>query len=310
MIRAALLTLALAHPAGAFELAFPLDCTLGETCHIQQYVDHDPGPGAQDFTCAGLSYDGHDGTDFALATRADMAAGVDVLAAAAGTVKGLRDGVADFAPFPPGKECGNGVVVDHGSGWETQYCHLKQGSVTVKVGETVAPGTVLGQVGQSGQAEFPHLHLSLRHNGTELDPFSPEPTTCGKPASDLWIKDIPYQPGGLLSIGLARAVPDYAAIKAGLPSPNLPADAPALVIWTYVFGTRAGDALLLSITGPEGNVITERITFEKPQAQAFRAVGRKLKTAGWPLGTYTGAARMMRGDTELGQQTLSIQITP
>ncbi|MFZ9199919.1 MAG: M23 family peptidase, partial [Paracoccaceae bacterium] len=120
MIRAlAPLLMALAFPAGAFELAFPAGCTLGQDCYIQQYHDHDPGSEATDYTCGPLSYDGHDGTDIALPTRADMAAGVAVLAAAAGVVKGLRDGVADAAPFPTGQDCGNGVVIDHGNGWET-----------------------------------------------------------------------------------------------------------------------------------------------------------------------------------------------
>jgi murein DD-endopeptidase MepM/ murein hydrolase activator NlpD len=112
--------MALAPPAGAFDLAFPADCTLGAGCYIQQYHDHDPGPEATDYTCGPLSYDGHDGTDIALPTRAAMATGVAVLAAAPGVVKGLRDGVADAAPFPTGQDCGNGVVIDHGNGWETQ----------------------------------------------------------------------------------------------------------------------------------------------------------------------------------------------
>lgn len=310
MIRAALLTLALAQPAGAFELAFPVDCELGSTCHIQNYVDHSPSPTAQDFTCAGLTYDGHDGTDIALPTHAAMQAGVNVLAAAPGTVKGVRDGVADFAPVVEGKECGNGVVIDHGDGWQTQYCHLKQGSVVVKPGETLAQGAVLGQIGQSGMAAFPHLHLALRQNGDELDPFAPSLTTCGSGDSDLWSPDIAYAPGGLLDVGLTNAVPDYDAIKAGLPSPDLPTTAPALVIWAYVYGTRPGDALLLTISGPEGQIITERVVFEKPQAQAFRAVGRKLKSTGWPAGTYIGQARLMRSTTELGSKTIIIQVIP
>ena len=75
MIRAlAPLLMALAPPAGAFDLAFPADCTLGQDCYIQQYHDHDPGPEATDYTCGPLSYDGHDGTDIALPTRAAMAA--------------------------------------------------------------------------------------------------------------------------------------------------------------------------------------------------------------------------------------------
>lgn len=310
MIRLAIL-LALASPAGAFELAFPADCSLGQSCYIQQYVDHDPGPGAQDFSCGGLSYQDHDGTDIALPSVAAMAAGVNVLAAAAGTVKGARDGIADFAPIVPGKECGNGVLVDHGDGWETQYCHMKQGSVAVQVGQTVTAGQVLGQIGQSGMAEFPHLHLSVRQNGQNLDPFAPDTlTTCGAGTDDLWQTPIAYQPGGLLSVGLADAVPDYLAIKAGLASPDLPANAPALVVWAYLFGPRPGDAILFEIAGPEGRVIAERVVLEKAQALAFRAVGKRLKAAVWPVGRYQGEAVLLRDGVELGRDSIVITIGP
>ena len=311
MIRAAaIVTLALAQPAGAFDLAFPVACDLGATCYIQQYPDHDPGPDAHDFTCGPLSYDGHDGTDIALPTRAAMAAGVAVLAASPGVVTGTRDGVADFAPVVPGKECGNGVVIDHGQGWQTQYCHLKQGSLQVRTGDKVETGTPLGQIGQSGMAEFPHLHLSVRRNGAELDPFAPEATTCGPADEDLWADPLPYQPGGLLAVGITDAVPDYEAIKAGLESPELPATAPALVVWAYLFGTQAGDALVFSLTGPEGAVVTERVVLEKTQALAFRAVGRKLRTAGWPAGAYQGEVALIRRGHDLGRRSLTITVAP
>lgn len=307
---AALLTLALACPAGAFELAFPAACSLGETCYIQQYPDHDPGPEAADYTCGPLSYDGHDGTDIALATRAEMAAGVAVLAAAPGVVKGSRDGVADFVPEVPGKECGNGVVIDHGQGWETQYCHLKQGSVVVRSGDKVETGTPLGEIGQSGQAAFPHLHLSVRHQGRKLDPFAPEASACGATGNDLWAADLLHEPGGLLALGIADAVPEYDAIKAGLASPDLPATAAALVIWAYGFGWRAGDALVFSLTGPEGAVVTDRVQIDRTQALAFRAVGRKLTAAGWPSGRYTGTATLIRAGNEIDRQSLSLTVTP
>jgi len=309
MIKALTLSMALAFPAGAFELAFPADCRLGDTCYIQQYVDHDPGPSAQDFTCGPLSYEGHDGTDIALPSRAAMFAGVNVLAAGAGTVKGLRDGIADFAPVVADKECGNGVLVDHGGGWETQYCHMKQGSVRVQVGDAVVPGSVLGQIGQSGMAEFPHLHLSVRHNGAELDPFAPDSlTSCGAPGPGLWAEPLAYQPGGLLSLGISAAIPDYPAVKVGLASPDLPKDAPALVVWAFLFGAQAGDAILFRLTGPDGDVLTERTVLEKTQAQAFRAVGRKLKTAKWPAGRYQGEAILQRRGVELGREQVEITV--
>jgi len=311
MIRSLLITLALASPAGAFNLGLPLRCDLGKTCYIQQYIDHDTGPKAADFTCGSLSYDGHDGTDLALPTRAAMQAGVDVLAAQAGTVKGLRDGVADFAPKLAGKECGNGVLLDHGDGWETQYYHLKQGSISVRLGEVLAQGDVLGQVGQSGMADFPHLHLALRHNGVTVDPFAPDPlATCGPQTASLWQETLPYVAGGLLQIGIATAVPDYAAIKAGLQSRDLPQTAPALVLWAYFYGVKPGDAILFELTGPAGHVLQERSVIEKSQALGFRATGRRLKTKAWPQGHYEGTARLMRGATELGRQSLGLELTP
>lgn len=311
MIRKLLISLALATPAGAFELGFPLDCTLGDTCYIQQYIDHDAGAAVQDFTCGDLSYDGHDGTDFALPTRAEMAAGIEVLATADGTVKGVRDGIADFAPVITGKECGNGVVVDHGGGWESQYCHLKQGSISLHVGDHVAKGAPLGQVGQSGMAEFPHLHFALRFHGRNIDPFAPKASnSCGAQGQGLWQTPIPYTPAGLIGVGLSPEVPEFTEIKAGLESPDLPKTAPALVLWAYYYGVRAGDAILFDISGPEGRVIQERSLIEKPKALGFRAVGKRLKTAAWPAGRYTGTIHLMRGSTELGTQSLSITLAP
>lgn len=311
MIRAGTFaTLALAGPAGAFEMAFPLDCTLGENCHIQQFFDHQPGPLAHDFTCGPLSYDGHDGTDFALPSRDAMQTGVAVLAAGPGRVRGMRDGIADFAPKVDGKECGNGVVIEHEDGWETQYCHMKQGSVAVVAGMQVQTGTVLGLVGQSGMADFPHMHLAVRHRGKEIDPFAPDAKACGATEEDLWADEMPVQPGGLLSVGIADRVPAYDEIKAGLPSPPLNPTTPALVVWGYFFGPRAGDTLLMSLNGPEGSVVQERVQLEKTQAMAFRAVGRRLTAAAWPAGAYRGEVIMMRGPVEIDRHSITITVRP
>ena len=311
MIRlSALLTLALAFPAGAFELAFPVDCALGDTCHIQQYSDHDPGPAAVDFTCGPLSYDGHDGTDIALPTRADMAAGVAVLAAAPGVVRGVRDGVADFAPVVEGKECGNGVLVEHADGWATQYCHLRQGSVLVTSGQSVDAGAKLGLIGQSGLAEFPHLHLSVRHDDTEVDPFAPDTAACALTLGPtLWTTDVPYEPGGFLGAGFSAAVPDFDAIRAGLPTTALPATAPGLVLWAYAFGTRAGDRLAFQVIGPDGAFLTEEVMLEKTQAQMFRALGKRLTAAAWTAGPYQGTVTLLRDGTAIDQIIITVSVS-
>lgn len=320
MIRSlAVLTLALASPAGAFDLALPVDCILGTDCHVQNYFDRDPGTGTADVACGHLTYDGHDGTDFALATLAAMERGVDILAAAPGTVRGVRDGMPDIAVSDPaappldGRDCGNGVAIDHGDGWETQYCHMKQGSIAVKPGDRVETGQPLGRIGLSGNTEFPHLHLTIRKDGAEIDPFAPEPTTaCGTvPPDTLWSQPVAYDPFGFTAAGFATAVPEFAAIKAGLPPPaTLPADAPALVIWASYFGPRQGDALTLSITGPQGDVIRQTRTVDRTQAVAFRAIGKRLPAGGWPAGDYTGEAVLTRDGTELGRTTVRLTVTP
>jgi len=320
MIRKSLLfTLFLATPAVAQDIALglPLDCTLAQDCHIQNYVDRDPGPQFSDFACGSLGYDGHKGTDFTLPSLAAMQAGVDVLAASAGVVVATRNSMPDITLGSPGapditdKECGNGVLLRHPDGWETQYCHMKQGSIRVKAGQTVMQGDPLGQVGLSGKTQFPHVHLSVRKDGHEVDPFDADQTlTCNDPAPhSLWQSDIAYVDSGLIAVGFMDGLPDYADIKAGTAAKNsLPANAAALVFWGYAFGTNKGDVIELLITGPKGEVIRHKETFEKHQAQLFRAAGKRTPSTGWPNGRYHGTATLLRDGVILAKRTIAIEV--
>lgn len=301
------LTITLAPPVGAsdFMLDLPIDCTLGQTCFIQNQVDRDPGPGVLDYQCGGLGYNGHKGTDFRVPTLSDMARGVNVLAAANGVVRGVRDGVPDAGPTKAtaGKECGNGVVLRHADGWETQYCHLKSGSIAVQSGQHISAGTVLGQVGLSGKTEFPHLHLSLRRDGEVVDPFDLSAfPACGTPGETLW-RDAPdYQAGGLLGVGFNAAVPQYSDVKAGTADQSpLPASAPAFVIWAHAFGGQLGDVVTLTADGPQGRLVDHSATLTKDQAEFFRAAGKRLKGSAWPSGDYIGTAMLIRSGIEVSR---------
>ncbi len=281
----------------------PVDCAIGQTCFIQQYVDHDRSQRASDFRCESLTSNGHTGTDIRVATLRDMARGVNVVAAAPGRVRNIRDTMADRlfrqsdSSEVHGKECGNGVVIDHADGWSTQYCHLKRGSVQVRSGAQVAAGTVLGQIGSSGRASFPHVHLTVRKDGEVVDPFDPDgQISCGAPSTDtLWNTTIAYQPGAVMDVGFSDGVPDYAAVREGrAASDTLPRTAPALVVFGFVFGGQQGDRLRLDIEGPAGSVIEEVVTLDKSQPQLFRAVGRRLTGATWPAGSYRGTVSLQR----------------
>ncbi len=296
-------------------LALPVDCTLGETCFIQSYLDHEPGPGAADFACGPLSNDGHKGTDFALISLAQMQAGVDVYPAQHGRVVAVRDGMADVHYVPGtdlgGRDCGNGVLIDHGDGWQTQYCHLKTGSIRVGKGEPVFETTVLGQVGLSGRTQFPHLHIALRKDGAPIDPFRPNGRSgCSADTTDaLWREPVAYVPGGLIAAGFAPEVPDYAAVKAGrAAAARIPPDAGGVVLWGYLFGGRAGDVIAFDFTGADGLSFAHSVTLETTQVQLFRAAGKRRTLPQWPTGTVTGTVRLIRGDTEIGRMPVVTRI--
>ena len=167
----------LATAASALELGLPAQCTLGKNCFVQQYPDMDAGAGVADPYCGSATYDGHDGIDLRIMSMADVARGVPVLAMADGTVLRSRDGVPDHLVTSEAdradvadKECGNGMIVELGEGFEIQYCHLRQGSLVVKPGDHVERGQKLGEIGASGLAQFPHVHVTVRHDGTKIDP--------------------------------------------------------------------------------------------------------------------------------------------
>ena len=280
-------------------LAWPVACEVGRSCMVQHYVDHGAaGGGARDYRCGPQTYGRHDGTDIRLPDMARQRAGVAVLAAAPGVVSGMRDGVADRstreagAPPVAGRECGNGVMLQHAGGWSTQYCHLARGSVTVRPGQTVAAGAALGRVGLSGETEFPHLHFTVRHGAAVVDPFAPElaPAACAAsgPARTLWGRSAaPYRDPQVLNAGFAPGPVTMEQVEAGeIATPT--GGAPALVAYVRAIGLQAGDVQTLTLAAPDGTPLAASTTppLDRNKAQWLTFAGRRLKTAAWPPGRY------------------------
>lgn len=313
-----------ASPANAdtLTLSFPLRCTLHETCFIQKYVDTDPSPDAQDYRCGQATDDGHKGTDFRVVSVSDAKKGVAVIAAAPGRVKAIRDGMEDRlidkdAGSLRGRECGNGVVIDHGRGWETQYCHLRQGSVSVRQGQQVKTGRPIGLVGYSGQAQFPHLHLSVRHEGRVIDPFTGENSDGGCDGGmdkGLWQADfratLKYRRGELIETGFAEGPVSSHDLEEGRGGSAQPTSvSPAIVFYVRFINLQKGDRLRLVLNGPSG-VLAQNTTkpLQRNKARYVAYVGRKLRGNRWPDGRYRGQIQLLRSGAVVVEKEVVLKI--
>lgn len=102
----------------------------------------------------GGNYEFHDGLDISAPSGTPVMAAADGIVTCAG-----RFG-----------DTGNTVMISHGYGYDTGYCHLS--SITAKVGERVLRGQEIGLVGSTGRSTGPHLHYMVKVGGAKVNPRS------------------------------------------------------------------------------------------------------------------------------------------
>ena len=107
----------------------------------------------------------HAGIDFSTGTGGGAGNGDPMKASSAGKVfvAGTHGGY------------GNAVVLDHGKGLFTLYGHMQWGSLTVKVGDTVAQNQVLGKIGNTGRSFGAHIHFETHEGGYRWNASSVNP---------------------------------------------------------------------------------------------------------------------------------------
>lgn len=216
-------------PAAPF-LSLPLD----RPYPITSFFDHDTPFLAESgsiVTYRGdesptLSYDGHDGWDYAAMPP------VPVLAAADGTV--VFAGHSDDG-------CGVAIVViiDHGNGYRTLYWHLDE--VLVEPGP-VKRGTQIGVVGASGCVTGPHLHFQVQFLGRDTDPYG----WCGPSGNDPWANHA----AGAASTWLWASMPSPCALPSNVivVDPGDPGWRALGSGWETLAGGASGSALRASST--------------------------------------------------------------
>jgi murein DD-endopeptidase MepM/ murein hydrolase activator NlpD len=151
-------------PAGALALDFesPLTGRAGVDWFLINFKDHGDGTTPLDYTGGRQTYPTHTGIDIMLFDFLTMDQGIDVLAAAPGTVLRYVDGLDDRAL--EGQP--NALFLRHADGSVSYYAHFKMNSILVSTGQVVGLGQKLGRVGADGTNDVAHLHFGVLNEWT------------------------------------------------------------------------------------------------------------------------------------------------
>jgi PKD repeat protein len=263
---------------------------------VSGLVDHDldyPGH-VLDYNCGSRTYDmdngyNHEGSDYfswPFAWLKVETNGVEVVAAAPGTIVGKQDGQYD-------RQCTwtdsdwNAVQVRHADGSVAWYGHLKSGSLTDKaVGQEVVAGEYLGVVASSGRSGGPHLHFQLMNKaGQVVDPyFGP----CNA-APTWWAAQRPYNDSAVNAVMTGDAPPEFPEC----PNPEQPhledAFNPGQTVYFSVFfrDVIAGQVAEYAIFRPDGSVFSNwSQTITADHYAAFGSSWSHVLPTNAPTGTW------------------------
>jgi murein DD-endopeptidase MepM/ murein hydrolase activator NlpD len=93
---------------------------------------------------------------------------IDISSASGQPIRAPASGTVVKAEWANGY--GNVVYLSHGYGYSTRFGHLS--SFSVKPGDRVKRGDVVGHVGSTGRSTGPHLHYEVRLNGDAVNPLA------------------------------------------------------------------------------------------------------------------------------------------
>ena len=282
--------------------------TAGVDWRIVNFADLDPRPGMlRDYKGGKFTYDldtgGHDAIDLGTGQFAATDREVGIYAAAAGVVSSIHDGEYDrntgFAdPAPPA----NYVIVDHGNGWQTWYWHLRRDSVSVKVGDPVNAGDLLGWMGSSGFSTGPHVHFAVEYRNhtveTMLDPATYWITPPAYPAD--------YRHA--ISSGLSSLAPTASEWNERPQDMRVFKPGNSVYFWVIAGAMLPGDIRTIRYLRPDGTTFFEQ---DYNQGTAFYNASQwyyfVTLPANAPLGTWTTS--WLQNGVELARESFTVATT-
>lgn len=291
------------------EFLFPLDCKERDDCIISHYPDHDSGPEVRDFACGNNARDQVPNTLISVRSMQNVDRGLTVRAAMDGTVLGLRGGIHDEGPTwrdqdgKPPPFCGNAIEIAHENNTVTRYCHLREASILVSVGDKVKAGDAIGYAGWSGDTPLPGLGFRLLRDGDFLDPYSGStiPGNCTELSTPLfsnlprWVRR--YDEVVVVDAGFtASPQPLQPDILRGYHRQStLPVTSPSLVFWVMIANAIPGETRTLQIVGPGNRLVAEQKNIARDKDDiALIYTGKARPDGDWPKGEYTATLVIAR----------------
>jgi murein DD-endopeptidase MepM/ murein hydrolase activator NlpD len=132
-----------------------------------RFIWPDAGPITQGFGCTQWTFEPYDpGCPYPHRFHN----GLDIAGPCGHEIDAADAGIAYIEPFQPWG-FGNYVIIVHGNGWETLYGHMS-GFAIHGGGQTVSRGQRIGYEGTTGNSSGCHLHFSVNHNNTWVNPLN------------------------------------------------------------------------------------------------------------------------------------------
>ena len=242
--------------------------------------------------CGSKATDNNQSTHISLGTTQSHLSNIPVIATANGKVLEAQN-IGGF--------CGTRVLIDHGEGWQSSYCHLNPETLLARRNQTVQSGQVIGTIGISGQTNWPHLSYALLRNGMVFDPFSNRTNLegCAQKSDTLWSGGINplYEPAQVTSIGFHVGYIRTNSILSGIlkPAEKIRSETPQLSLWTLMMNIQKGDEISLKIVAPDMRIVKQQtIIAGKSRVRYplfFSASRGKLL---WDKGVYRGEITVTR----------------
>jgi hypothetical protein len=304
--------------AFSMELSFPLKCNLGTNCFFQNFFDHDLGEGIQDYKCGTMTTPNQKGTSIRVADTNQMIKGIEVIASAPGTVISIQNNIPDQVLTEQvkknllGQECGNNIILSHGKGLQTRYCHMMRNSVIVAPGDKIERKQSLGLLGLSGFTKYPHLEFLVIKDDQLIDPFYPAEniTNCSQSQNSLWIDSnaMNYHDSQVISSGFSSTLPQLNQVVLGDHHPAfLPWSTKRLVFWIQIIGAKKEDIHSIIIYNQRDQIIAESSNnvLDANQSVGIFSIVHELTSGNLAPGLYKGlfiAERMIDGKKSIVEQ--------